>query len=165
MKVDVASCGVCQRVKAEHERLAGLLQSLEVPEWPWDDIAMPFVVGLPHTQRGKVAVWVIVNRLSKVSHFIPIHTIDSASDLAPIFVREIVRLHGVPKTITSDRDAKIVSKFWGSCQCALGTQLRPSTVFHPSQSIQSKHLKIVEVLCLFLARELGGSLATCGVCL
>jgi hypothetical protein len=135
MKVDVAkyvsTCGVCQRVKAGHKRPAGLLQSLEVPEWPWDDIAMDFVVGLPRTRRGKDAVWVVVDRLSKVAHFIPIRTTDSASDLAPVYVREIVRLHGVPKTITSDRDAKFVSKFWESLQSALGTQLRLSTAFHP----------------------------------
>jgi hypothetical protein len=65
MKVDVAkyvsSCGICQRVKAEHKRPAGLLQSLEVPEWPWDDIAMDFVVGLPRTRRGKDAFWVVVD--------------------------------------------------------------------------------------------------------
>jgi hypothetical protein len=142
MKVDVAkyvsSCGVCQRVKAEHKRPAGLLQSLEVPEWPWDDIAMDFVVGLPRTRRGKDAVWVVVDRLSKVAHFIPIRTTDSASDLAPIYIREVVRLHGVPKTITSDRDAKFVSKFWESLQCALGTQLRLSTAFHPQTDGQSE---------------------------
>jgi hypothetical protein len=103
MKVDVgkyvASCSVCQQVKAEHRRPAGLLQSLEVPEWPWDDIAMDFVVGLPRTPRGKDTIWVVVDRLSKVAHFIPIQTTNSSSDLAPIYVREIVHLHGVPKTI------------------------------------------------------------------
>jgi hypothetical protein len=90
MKVDVtkyvSSCGICQRVKAEHKRHVGLLQSLEVPEWPWDDIAMDFVVRLPHTRRGKDAVWVVVDRLSKVAHFIPIGTTDSASDLTPKYV-------------------------------------------------------------------------------
>jgi hypothetical protein len=142
MKVDVAkyvaSCSVCQQVKAEHKRPAGLLQSLAVPEWPWDDIAMDFVVGLPRTQRGKDAIWVVVDRLSKVAHFIPIRTTNSASDLAPIYVREIVRLHGVPKTIVSDRDAKFVSKFWEGLQSALGTELRRSTSFHPQTDGQSE---------------------------
>jgi hypothetical protein len=135
MKVDVgkyvASCSVCQQVKVEHRSPAGLLQSLEVPEWPWDDTAMDFVVGLPRTPRGKDAIWVVVDRLSKVAHFIPIRTTNLLSDLAPIYVREIVRLHGVPKTIVSDRDAKFVSKFWESLQNALGTELRLSTAFHP----------------------------------
>ena len=142
MKVDianyVASCGICQQVKAEHKRPAGLLQPLEVPQWPWDDISMDFVVALPRSPRGKDAIWVVVDRFSKSAHFIPIRTTSSVSDLAPIYVREIVRLHGVPKTIISDRDAKFVSKFWESLQGALGTQLRLSTAFHPQTDGQSE---------------------------
>lgn len=115
MKVDitnyVASSGVCQQVKAEHKRPAGLLQPLEVPQWPWYDISMDFVVALPRSPRGKDTIWVIVDRFSKSAHFIPIRTTHSTSDLAPIYVREIMRLHGVPKTIISDRDAKFVCKF------------------------------------------------------
>jgi transposase InsO family protein len=99
---------------------------------------MDFVVGLPRTPKGKEVIWVVVDRLSKVAHFIPIRTTNSASDLAPIYVREIVRLHGVPKTIVSDRDAKFVSKFWESLHSALGTQLRLSTVFHPQTDGQSE---------------------------
>jgi len=135
MKIDVAkyvaSCGICQRVKAEHKSPAGKLQSLEVPMWPWDDIAMDFVVGLPRSPRGRDTIWVVVDRLSKVAHFIPIRSTSTAGDLAPIYMREIVRLHGVPRTIVSDRDAKFVSKLWDSLQKALGTTLRMSTAFHP----------------------------------
>lgn len=142
MKVDVAkyvaSCGVCQRVKAEHKSPAGKLQSLEVPVWPWDDIAMDFVVGLPRTPRGKDAIWVVVDHLSKVAHFIPIRTTYSASDLAPIYSREVVRLHGVPRSIVSDRDAKFSSKFWESVQEAFDTQLKFSTAFHPQTDGQSE---------------------------
>jgi hypothetical protein len=68
----VAPCDTCQRVKAEHQRPVGLLQLLEIPMWKWDDISMDFVVGLPRTQRGHDAIWVIVDRLTKVAHFIPI---------------------------------------------------------------------------------------------
>jgi transposase InsO family protein len=142
MKVDVAryvaSCGVCQRVKAEHKRPAGKLQSLKVPVWPWEDITMDFVVGLPRTPKGRDAIWVVVDRLSKVAHFIPYRSTNSASDLAPIYMREIVRLHGVPKTIVSDRDAKFVSKFWESLQDALGTNVILSTAFHPQTDGQSE---------------------------
>lgn len=142
MKIDVAkyvaACGVCQQVKAEHKKPAGKLQSLEVPLWPWDDVAMDFVVGLPRTPRGKDSIWVVVDRLSKVAHFIPIRSNNSASELAPIYVRDIVRLHGVPRTIVSDRDAKFSSKFWHSLQTALGTQLRMSTAFHPQTDGQSE---------------------------
>ena len=142
MKADVASyvasCGVCQQVKAERRRPAGKLQSLEVPMMPWDDITMDFVVGLPRTQRGKDSIWVVVDRLTKVAHFIPVRTTNSASDLAPIYVREIVRLYGVPNSIVSDRDAKFVSKFWESLQKAMGTQLKFSTTFHPQTDGQSE---------------------------
>jgi len=142
MKVDVAkyvaSCGVCQQVKAEHKSPAGKLQSLEVPKWPWEDIAMDFVTGLPRTPRGKDATWVVVDRLSKSAHFIPIRTTNSASDLAPIYTREIIRLHGVPKTIISDHDAKFTSKLWESLQNALGTEIRFSAAFHPQTDGQSE---------------------------
>ena len=121
-------------MKAEHKCPTGKLQSLEVPMWPWDDIAMDFVVGLPHSPRGRD----IVDRLSKVAHFIPIRSTSTASDLAPIYMREIVRLHGVPRTIVSDRDAKFVSKLWDSLQKALGTTLRMSTAFHPQTDGQSE---------------------------
>ena len=89
VKVDVAryvaSCGVYQQVKAEHKRPVGLLQPWDVPQWPWDDITMDFVVNLPRTQRGKDTIWVMVDRFSKSAHFIPIRTTNSAtSDLAPI---------------------------------------------------------------------------------
>jgi hypothetical protein len=135
LKVDVAkyvaSCSVCQQEKAEHKRPPGLLQPPEVPMWTWDDIAMDFVVGLPRTPRGKDAIWVVVDRLSKVAHFIPIRTTISATDLAPLYVREIVRLHGVLKTIFSDREANFVSMFWESLQSALVTQLRLSMAFDP----------------------------------
>ena len=136
----VASYGVCQRAKAEHKHPVGLLQPLEVPVWPWDDISIDFVVGLPRTQRGKDAIWVIVDRFNKSAHFIPIRTTNMASDLGPIFAREIVRLHGVPKTIISDRDAKFVSKFWESLQSALGMQLCLSTAFHPQTDGQSERM-------------------------
>ena len=67
----VAKCGICQRVKAEHQRPAGLLQPLKIPEWPWEEVGMDFITGLPRSNRGHDSIWVIVDRLSKVAHFIP----------------------------------------------------------------------------------------------
>jgi len=99
---------------------------------------MDFVVGLPRTPKGKDSIWVVVDRLSKVAHFIPIRSTNSASDLAPIYMKEIVRLHGVTHTIVSDRDAKFVSKFWESLQSALGTKVILSTAFHPQTDGQSE---------------------------
>lgn len=142
MRVDiakyVASCGVCQQVKAEHKRPAGLLQPLPVPEWKWECVAMDFVIGLPRSPRGRDAIWVVVDRLTKSAHFIPMKTTNSAQDLAPLYIREVVRLHGVPKSIVSDRDSKFVSHFWQSLQSALGTKLTLSTAFHPQTDGQSE---------------------------
>jgi hypothetical protein len=71
----VAMCDVCQRVKAEHQRPAGLLHPLKIPEWKWEEIGMDFITGLPRTQKGYDSIWVIVDRLAKVAHFIPIKTV------------------------------------------------------------------------------------------
>jgi hypothetical protein len=98
----VALCDVCQRVKAEHQRPACLLQPLKVPEWKWKEIDMDFIVGLPHTSDGYDSIWVIVDRLTKVTHFIPVKTTYSGSQLAKLYMSRIVCLHGVPKKIVSD---------------------------------------------------------------
>jgi hypothetical protein len=88
LKRDVATyvtlCDICQRVKAEHQRLAGLLQHLKVPKWKWEEIGMDFIVGLPRTRDGYDSIWVIVNRLTKVAHFIPVKTTYSGAKLAEL---------------------------------------------------------------------------------
>jgi hypothetical protein len=92
----VALCDTCQRVKAEHQQPAGLLQPLQVLEWKWEEIAMGFIVGLPRTQSGYDSIWVIVDRLTMVAHFIPVKTTYSGSQLAELYMSRIVYLHGVP---------------------------------------------------------------------
>jgi hypothetical protein len=82
----VASCDTCQRVKVEHQRPAGLLQPLKIPEWKWEEIGLDFIVGLPHTQAGYDSIWVIVDRLTKVAHFIPVRTTDSGAKLAELYM-------------------------------------------------------------------------------
>ena len=104
--------------------------------WKWENITMDFVVGLPRTPRGKDAIWVVIDRLTKVAHFIPLKTTNSASDLVPLYIKELVRLHDVPKFIVSDRDSKFVSNFWKSLHSALGTRLDLSTAFHPQTDRQ-----------------------------
>ena len=100
MKADiarfVARCDTCQRIKAEHQKPAGLLQPLPIPVWKWDEVGMDFVVGLPRTQKGHDSIWVIVDRLAKSAHFIPVRTNYGGEKLAKLYVENIVKLHGVP---------------------------------------------------------------------
>jgi hypothetical protein len=107
----VARCSTCQQVKAEHQRPAGPLQPLEIPVWKWDSIAMDFLVGLPRTQTDHDAIWVIVDRLTKTAHFIPVNVEHSMEKLTELYLHEIVRLHGVPGSIVSDRDPRFTSRF------------------------------------------------------
>jgi hypothetical protein len=98
----VVICDSCQRIKAEHQRLAGLLQPLQIPQWKWDEIGMDFIVGLPHTRAGYDSIWVVVVCLTKVAHFIPVKSTYNNAVLAELYMSRIVCLHGVPKKIVSD---------------------------------------------------------------
>ena len=94
MKRDIATsiacCDSCQRIKAEHQRPAGLLQPNKIPEWKWDEIGMDFIVGLPRSRHGNDAIWVITDRLTKVAHFIPVKTTYNTQKLARIYLSHIV---------------------------------------------------------------------------
>jgi hypothetical protein len=105
----VALCDTCQRVKAEHQRPAGLLQPMQILEWKWEDVGMDSIVGLPRTQRGYDSIWVIVDRLTKVAHFLSVRTTYSSAKLAKLYMERIVSLHGVPKKIVSDRGTQFTS--------------------------------------------------------
>jgi hypothetical protein len=108
----VAECDVCQRVKAEHQRPAGLFHPLKILEWKWEEIGMDFIVGLPRTPAGYDSFWVIVDRLTKVAHFIPVRTNYTRAKIAELYMARIVCLHGMPKKIVSDRGSQFTSRFW-----------------------------------------------------
>ena len=118
MKRDVADfvsrCMTCQLMKAEHQRPARQLQSLPIPEWKWEHIRMDFVSGLPKALGSQDTIWVIVDRLTKSAHFLPMHNNQNVESLVKLYVREIVRLHGITLTIVSNRDSRFTSRFWGS---------------------------------------------------
>ena len=133
----VSRCLTCQQVKAEHQRPVGKIKLLPILVWKWKKITMDFVIGLPRTQRQHDAIWVIVDRLTKFAHFLPVNVEDSLEKLGQLYVDEIVRLHGVPVSIVSDRDPRFTSRFWPSLQIALGTRLHFSTTFHPQEDGQS----------------------------
>jgi len=112
----VAQCPNCQQVKIEHQKPGGLLQNIEIPTWKWE----------------------VINRLTKCAHFLPVKTTYTAEDYAKLYIKEIVRLHGVPISIISDRGAQFTANFWRSFQKGLGTQVNLSTTFHPQTDGQAE---------------------------
>ncbi|GKB54881.1 putative reverse transcriptase domain-containing protein [Tanacetum coccineum] len=142
MKKDIAEyvskCLTCLKVKAEHQRPSGLLQQPEIPVWKWEGIAMDFVTKLPRTSSGHDTIWVIVDRLTKSAHFLPMREDYKMDRLARLYLNEIVARHGVPISIISDRDSRFTSRFWQSMQEALGTRLDMSTAYHPQTDGQSE---------------------------
>ena len=142
MKKDVAqfvyACLTCQKAKVEHQRPGWMIQPLEIPVWKWDSISMDFVTHLPRTFRGHDTIWVIVDRLTKSAHFLAMNLKMSMVKLAQLYIKEIVRLHGVPSRIVSDRDPRFTSRFWQTLQGALGSKLTMSSVYHPQTDGQSE---------------------------
>jgi hypothetical protein len=108
----IARCMKCQKVKFEHGHLAGLLQPLPIPEWNWEVVTMDFITGFPITAKLHDSIMVVVDMLTKASHFIPLKTTHKVADVANIFLKEVARLHRIPKTIVSNRDPKFTSNFW-----------------------------------------------------
>jgi hypothetical protein len=127
----IALCDTCQRVKVEHLCPARLLQPLKVSGWKCEEIGMDFIVGLPRTQRGYDSIWVIVDRLTKVAHFIPIKTTYIGSQLVELYICRIVCLHSVPKKIVSDRATQFTLKFWERLHESIDMKLNFNSAYHP----------------------------------
>ncbi|GJU59045.1 putative reverse transcriptase domain-containing protein [Tanacetum coccineum] len=142
MKADIATyvskCLTCARVKAEHQRPSGLLVQLEIPEWKWDNITMDFITKLPRSSQGFDTIWVIVDRLTKSAHFLPIRENDPLDKLARLYLNRVVARHGIPASIICDRDGRFTSKFWRSFQKSLGTDISMSTAYRLKTDGQSE---------------------------
>jgi hypothetical protein len=136
----VAKCDTCRRVKAIHMKTADPLQSLPIPTWKWEDISMDFIVGLPRTAKGFDSIWVIIDWLTKIAHFLPVKTYYPIITYAQIYISRILSLHRIPKTIVSDRGPQFVSKFWEELHKSLGTKLLHSSAYHPQTSGQTKRV-------------------------
>ncbi|MCO5615111.1 hypothetical protein L7F22_069400 [Adiantum nelumboides] len=136
----VKACHSCQIMKASRQLPQGLLQPLPVPKERWESISMDFITTLPRTSKGNAQILVIVDRFSKMAHFIPCKKAASAPDIASLFVQHIFRIHGLPRSIISDRDSKFTGHFWTSLFKSLGTNLLFSSAYHPQTDGQTERV-------------------------
>jgi hypothetical protein len=145
----VIKCDTCRRVKANHLRPTENLQPLSIPKWKWKNISMYFIVGLPRPSRGYNSIWVIVDRLTKYAHFIPVSTTYRVRQYAELYLSHIVRYHGILKTIISDRGSIFVARFWEQLHECLGTYLIRSSAYHPQTDGQTERVNqiIEDMLC------------------
>ena len=142
MDLDVAeyvkSCGKCQRNKARHQNKENLLAPLSVPMRAWEFIGVDFIMFLPVTSKGFDAICVFARHFTKMVHLVPCHSTITGAEFAKLFRRHIFRLHGLPKTIVSDRGTQFVSGMWKQLTADLGIQLAMSTAHQPSTDVLTK---------------------------
>jgi hypothetical protein len=136
----VSECDTCQKIKADYIKPGGLLQPLSIPDWKWDDISMDFIVGLPLTARKFDSIWVIVDRLTKFAHFIPVNTTYKVQKYAEIYIAQVLFLHGVPKMIIFDQGSQFIARFWEQLHTSLGTHLIHILVYHPQTDDQTEQV-------------------------
>nr|GEY71210.1 putative reverse transcriptase domain-containing protein [Tanacetum cinerariifolium] len=155
MKANIATyvrkCLTCATVKAEHKRPSGLLVQPAIPEWRWDNITMDFITKLPKSPQGFDTIWVIVDRLTKSTHFLPIRENDPLDKLARLYLNRIVARHEIHVSFIYDRDRRFTSNFWRLFQKALGTDISMSTTYHPETDGQSERtiLTLEDMLCAY----------------
>jgi hypothetical protein len=131
---------------------------LDIPEWKWYKITMDLVTKLPRMPKGYDAIWVIVDRLTKSAHFLPIREPYTSEVLADIFVKEIVAKHGVPVSIVLGRDTRFTSRFWKMFHEAMSTRLNISTAYHPQTDRQTERtIQTLEDMLNACVLDFGGS--------
>jgi hypothetical protein len=136
----LAKCLECQQFKVEHRHPTGFLQPLPIPKFKLETISMDFITRLPKSTKKNDAIMVVVEKLSKSTHFVPVKSTCKAIDIANIFTKKIFRLHGMPREIISDRDTKFTSSFWKSLMAGFETKLLFSTTYHPQTNGQKERV-------------------------
>ena len=134
----ISSCQKCQESKPANTLPMGLLQPLPIPDRRWQQVTMDFIVQLPKTKNGYDAIVVFVDKLSKIGSLCAYNNNSHSPELANIFIKEVVKHHGIPESIVSDRDSKFTSKFWKALWEQLGTKLIMSTAYHPQTDGQTE---------------------------
>jgi hypothetical protein len=129
----------CQRVKAEHRHPAGFLQPLTIPKWKWEVMTMDFITGFPITSKQHDAI-TVVDKLMKAAHFIPLKTTHKETNIVDMYMRKVAQLHGIPKTIMSDRYPKFTLNFCRGLFKGFGTNLKFSTTYHPESDGQTERV-------------------------
>jgi transposase InsO family protein len=147
MKKDVVDyisrCMECQRVKAEHRHPTGLLQPLPIPKKKWEVVTIDFITKFPWTTRKHDSVMVVLDKLTKVAHFVHVKMTDTTTSIVEIYMREIYRLHGIPKAIVSDKYTKFTSNLWRGLFKGFGTNMNFSTTYHPQSDGQIERVNQV----------------------
>jgi hypothetical protein len=126
----IARCMECQNVNFKHRNPAGFLQPFPIPEWKWEVVTIDFITKFPRKPKQQNSIMVVVNKLKKVAHFIPVKLNHKVANITDIYMKEISRRHGVPKIIGSNRDPKFTSNFWKG----FGTNMNFSTTYHPESN-------------------------------
>jgi transposase InsO family protein len=141
----ITQCMECQKVKDEHRHPTGLLQPLPIPEKKWEVITMDFITGLTRKNKKHGSIMVVVDKLRKAAHFVPVKKTHTTTNIAEIYMREIARLHGTPRKIVSDRHTKFTSNFWRGLFKGFGANLNFSTTYHPQSDGKTERFsRIIE---------------------
>lgn len=137
VKAYIQACSVCARCKPSRSAPSGTLLPLPIPQASWTHISMDFITDLPRSS-GCTVIWVVVDRFSKMAHFVPLPGLPSARELADLFLNHVFRLHGAADDIASDRGVQFISRFWRSFCLRLGIKLSFSSWFHPETNGQTE---------------------------